>query len=68
MAKRKERQLLPIGNTYTRTYKGRTYTMKVVRKNRGIAFSVLGKEFNSPSGAAKSIAKTEVNGWVFWKV
>ena len=68
MVKRKERKLPPVGNTYTRKYKGKTYTMKVVRKNGRIAFSVLGKEFNSPSGAAKTIAKTEVNGWVFWKV
>jgi len=66
MPRRKERTAPRVGATYTRTYVGQRYTMRVVEESGGIAYSVLGEEFKSPSAAAKAITKHEVNGWEFW--
>ena len=66
MPKNIERQNPKIGSVYNRFYKRKKYEMKVVKKEDGIAYLVRGKEYNSPSGAAKSITNNEINGWRFW--
>jgi len=68
MAKKKPRNTPPVGATFERNYKGKTYRLNVVTKDGRTRYKI-GKEFfDSPSGAAKSIIKQEVNGWVFWKL
>ncbi len=49
-------------------YKGKTYTLKVVKTDRGIGYDLRGTVFSSPSTAAKSLTKTEINGWKFWRI
>lgn len=67
--KRKSRPLPSVGSTYERLYKGRTLQMTVVTSDSGrVAYQVLGKEFRSPSGAAKAVTGTEINGWEFWNI
>jgi hypothetical protein len=68
MPKRKARKNLSIGATFKRNYQGKTHCLEVVSNEGKIRYRV-GKElFDSPSGAAKAIAKHEVNGWVFWEI
>jgi hypothetical protein len=57
-----------IGKTYTKVFKGESYTVKVVPADSGVAYSTGGKIFNTPTAAAKSITKYEINGWVFWGI
>lgn len=47
------------------TYKDQRFEAKLLQ-NRKILYK--GKEYNSPSGAAKSISGTTVDGWNFWKL
>jgi hypothetical protein len=68
MPVRKERKPPKIGTKYERAYKGTTYTMTVVDARPGVAYSVGGKVYASPTGAAKAVTKTEVNGWDFWGI
>ncbi len=65
MPKRKNRPAL-VGQRFTGTYRGRSYEVQVVRDKGSIRYSVNGRSYASPSGAAKSITKHEVNGWKFW--
>jgi len=68
MPRRKSRKPASVGDTYRRRYKGRLFTLEVVSTDGVVRFKV-GKElFRSPSGAAKSIVKREVNGWRFWEM
>lgn len=48
-------------------HRGKTYTGILLDAKGKVAFD--GKEYSTPSGAAKSIATDwkEVNGWMFWK-
>ncbi len=48
-----------------RTYKGREYKALLTPKGK---IKLGGKAFLSPSAAAKSIVKREVNGWKFWYI
>ena len=66
MAVGKKRTPPEAGTKYTRTYKGRTYTMTVVSTARGLGYRVGRKVFTTPTAAAKSITNTEINGWMFW--
>ena len=71
MPKRKERTLPKIGSVYQRKYKGKMCTMTVVRHKTakiGLAYKVGEAIYTSPSGAAKSIVKQEINGWAFWNI
>ena len=68
MAKRKDRNPPRVGATFERVYKGVTYRLQVVSEHGRIRYKVGTDLFDSPSGAAKSIVKQEVNGWVFWGV
>ena len=42
--------------------------MTIVSTPSGIGYEVNGRVFQTPSGAAKSITRTEVNGWGFWRI
>ena len=66
MPKRKERKLPQSGSSFSRTFKGETYTMEVVKEAGGVRYKVGREVYSSLSGAAKAITKTDVNGWVFW--
>lgn len=68
MPKAKQRPTPKIGSEFVREYKGKTYTLKVVRTESGVGYELRGTVFSSASTAAKSITKTEINGWKFWKI
>jgi hypothetical protein len=48
-----------------KVFKGKKYTAQV-RSDGTIKVLGIGGPFNSPSGAAKAIAKRSMNGWSFW--
>jgi hypothetical protein len=64
----KQRPNPKAGSEFVKEYKGKTYKLKVVKVDRGAGFQLRGTIFSSPSSAAKSITKTEINGWRFWKI
>ncbi|MFC1915238.1 DUF2924 domain-containing protein [Chloroflexota bacterium] len=66
MPKRKERKLPQSGSRFSKTFKGETYTMEVVKEAGVVRYKVGREVYASLSAAAKSITKTDVNGWVFW--
>jgi hypothetical protein len=66
MGRPKDRKPPKVGVTFVRTFNHRKYQLKVVSTPHGIGYDVGGQVFKSPSGAAKSITKTSINGWVFW--
>jgi len=68
MARKKKRRSPSVGIKYAKRFKGKIYKMVVSRIDGGIGYTVSGKTYKSPSTAAKSITKTEVNGWIFWKM
>ena len=65
MPRRKKRTSPTSGKIFKKKYKGKIYEMKVVARDKGVAFSVGGKIYKTPTGAAKSITKIDVNGLVF---
>ena len=68
MRTRKSRPLPGIGSTFKKEYKGESYTLKVVQEEGKLMYYLGGKCYASPSSAAKSVTKTEVNGWRFWGI
>jgi hypothetical protein len=64
----KKRTKPKVGLEFVREYKGKTYKLKVVKTEGGVGYELAGKVFTSPSTAAKSITKSEINGWKFWKI
>ena len=56
------------GKTYSKTFKGKLYVMKITRTDSGVGYSVGGRLFKTPTAAAKSITQNDVNGWVFWGI
>ena len=68
MPQRKTRPLPKAGAVFEGTYRGRVYKLRVVSKDGKIAFEFNGRIFPSPSAAAKSITKHEINGWTFWHI
>lgn len=57
-----------VGSKYEKTFKGKNYTLEVVKNVGGIAYKLKGSEYSSPSAAAKSVTNGEVNGWRFWGI
>ncbi|MEM5426806.1 hypothetical protein, partial [Paraburkholderia ferrariae] len=58
----KDRPTPKIGTVFEKKYKEKIYKLKVVKHEDRVLYQ-LGKElFPSPSAAAKSLSKTEVNG------
>lgn len=53
----------PNGTKFRATYKGRTYLAEI-RNEQWVDHE--GNIKNSPSDAASSVTKTNVNGWRFW--
>jgi hypothetical protein len=68
MPKPKKRRPPVIGTTFTKRYKGHLYTMRVVKRNAGVGYSVDRVTYKTPSAAANSISKGKANGWTFWKI
>jgi hypothetical protein len=69
MPNRKQHKLPKLGATFERKWHDKLYRLKVIAQKDGkIAFEVAGDVFATPSGAAKSITKQEVNGWAFWRI
>jgi hypothetical protein len=68
MPRWKERNAPKVGKTFVKIYKDNTYTLKVVSSSIGVAYSLHGQTFNTPTAAAKFITKHEVNGWAFWGI
>jgi hypothetical protein len=66
MAKRKERPTPKVGSRFEKEFKGKVRTLQVVELEGRICYKMDGKIFGSPSGAAKTLIKQEVNGWRFW--
>jgi hypothetical protein len=68
MPKRKQRKLPKPGSTFEKHYRSRVYQLRVIQKEGGIGFEINGRMFPTPTAAAKSITKHEVNGWKFWNM
>jgi hypothetical protein len=68
MPARRKRTPPQAGSSYTRKYKGRSYTLRVMETDGVVAYKLGGQVFSSPSSAAKSITGGEINGWAFWHI
>lgn len=68
MPTRKKRTNPKVGCEFEREFKSKIYKLRVIEIDGRIAYKLGGVVFPSPSAAAKSITKTEVNGWVFWRI
>jgi len=68
MGKRLNRKYPKIGNIYSKTYKKKEYKLEIVDYNGKIGFKVNNNIYLTPTGAAKSITNSDVNGWSFWKI
>jgi hypothetical protein len=68
MPSRKQRPNPKVGSEYVKEYKRKTYKLKVIKTGGSIAYELCGEVFPSPSAAAKSLTKGEVNGWKFWRI
>ena len=62
------RKLPDVDSTFIRIFKDKKYIMTVVKQNTEIAFKVGQVIYDSPTAAARSIYKNQVNGWRFWKM
>jgi hypothetical protein len=63
---KKQREAPALGTTYHAKWKGRAYTMVVTGADNALLYRTGGLDFKTPSGAAHSITKGPVNGYVFW--
>jgi hypothetical protein len=68
MPKTKEHKVPKPGATFEHKWGDRLYRLRVIAKDGKVAFEVEKRVFATPSGAAKSITKQEVNGWRFWHI
>ena len=68
MKKAKDHKVPKVGAKFEKTFKDKKYQLKIVSTPRGIGYELGGQVFRSPSAAAKSITKMDVNGWVFWRL
>lgn len=66
MPKRKIRPCPILGSEFIKEFKGKSHKLKVVKDGGKVAYQLGASIFPSPSAAAKSITKREVNGWKFW--
>jgi len=64
----KKRNSPPSGANFEKTYKGKTFRLRVLCQD-GVVYYCVGKErFTSPSTAGRHITGYHVNGWVFWGI
>jgi len=68
MPKHKKREAPKVGATFHKTYKGKAYTLRVIRAASDIAYSLGGVAYETPTAAAISITGNSVNGWRFWGI
>jgi hypothetical protein len=68
MAKRKIHKPPTVGKLYKGKHKGILYNMTAVATKEGIQYRMSGRLFKTPTAAAKSITRFEVNGWKFWNM
>jgi len=68
MARRKNHKAPAHGAIFKKAFCGVEYSLTVRHTKDGIRYVTGGTEYNTPSGAAKSIVKAEVNGWRFWGI
>ena len=61
-----ERRIPRAGAVFEHTYSGKHFKLKVVAFNDGVAYELNGKIYETPTAAAKTITKYDVNGWLFW--
>ena len=66
MELRHERRIPRVGAIFEHTYAEKKYQLKVVAFQDGIAYELQGKIYETPTAAAKTITKFDVNGWLFW--
>ena len=66
MKYRIERKTPKVGVIFERDFAGKHYVLKIVKSKAGMAYELNDKVFMTPTAAAKSITKFEVNGWRFW--
>jgi hypothetical protein len=66
MPKTKEHVVPKVGTVFEKKYRGKYYKVAVVKCSGKTAYDVGGRTFKTPTAAAKSITKHEINGWVFW--
>ena len=68
MPKRKQHRTPKANSIFEREYLGKTYRMRVIETQQGVAYEVGGHKFRSPTAAARSLVKYHINGWRFWKM
>jgi len=68
MPQRRHRVLPKKGSSYEKHFKEKRFVMVVVEENGRILYEVGKSRFLTPTAAAKSITKHEVNGWKFWNI
>jgi hypothetical protein len=68
MAKKHGHAVPKVGTVIQKKYKKKVYSMVIVKDGSQVTFEVNGRKYASPSAAAKSITKSEVNGWKFWNL
>lgn len=61
-----ERKIPEAGAIFERTFAGIKYKLKVINTSKGLAYELDDQVYETPTSAAKSITKFEVNGWRFW--
>lgn len=61
-----ERKIPRINTEFERDYEGIKYKLKVVATSEGLRYELNGHLYKTPTAAAKTITKYEVNGWRFW--
>jgi ribosomal protein L2 len=70
MPARKKRDSLPLlGTVFTREYKGKIRQAKVVdvdSENGRVKLEVEGIIYDSPTAAARSFVRNQVDGWIWW--
>ena len=66
MRKKIKHTVPKAGTIFEKRYRGRFYKLTVVTSFGKLAFDLDGRTFKTPTAAAKSITKHEINGWKFW--
>lgn len=67
--KKIQRELPPVGTKLEHKFKGKLYVAEIVRSQSDpskLIVRLQGRNYESLSGAAKSISGNSANGWVFW--
>lgn len=68
MPQKKAHDLPKVGTVFEKRYKKTFHRLTIVKTEGGVGFKVAGKTFRTPTGAAKSITGSDVNGWMWWGI